>query len=491
MVGADPDALAAAAAELRRAAEEIDAQARTLPAALQAIWWVGQAASRFAQAVTAQHCPGLLSTADFLRRAADELSRQALEQRDASKANGVGLASDPKPRVPQDLEAKVLEMRHASEVTQQQWWAGLTDEERALLLKALPGELTALKGLPSDVQRQAQENHFSTIAGQVKTNSDSMVASLGATIKIVKVEGGFEAEQVTFADGTVELTLVLIAGAGVSVEVAEALAKAGAGGTFTFKSQKEADAFLKGLKDEVVPQGAEVLLAVAPGAMAGDAAGDAMRYLGRYADHLKSVQMTQSAEGSVKIPTVGEAGIGTGVTLTVDGPAGSEGGFTLEANRKVHARVHAGMFGTSRTADVAASLRVETGQPKTLSFDFATEDGISAGLFDGMEVNSGITGSATTRVEYDLTDPQIAAAVPTAVAALQRGDVEGAVAALAGAQDRALVIVQANLGSTLTTGVDAGVAEGKVTATSSTNVATFVKPPGGSFYQADTKAARP
>lgn len=94
MVGADPDALERGAAQLRAAADEIDQQARTLPAELQAVWWMGQVATRFMQMLGSDHIPAMQSTTQFLRNAADELIRQAAEQRAVSTLEPVAVGGN-------------------------------------------------------------------------------------------------------------------------------------------------------------------------------------------------------------------------------------------------------------------------------------------------------------------------------------------------------------------------------------------------------------
>jgi hypothetical protein len=93
MVGSDPDALEAAAAQLDAAAAELDASAGGLHVLLGALQWIGKIASAFVGQWNTDYRPRLGSTADFIRSAADELGRQAEQQRNASFAVGAGPGS--------------------------------------------------------------------------------------------------------------------------------------------------------------------------------------------------------------------------------------------------------------------------------------------------------------------------------------------------------------------------------------------------------------
>lgn len=84
MVGADADALDAAAVKMRKAADELDHHSGSLGKSLGGLSWVGQVASAFANMWNSHHKPHLASTAHFIRDAADKLNAQAKQQRDAS-----------------------------------------------------------------------------------------------------------------------------------------------------------------------------------------------------------------------------------------------------------------------------------------------------------------------------------------------------------------------------------------------------------------------
>lgn len=303
MVGADPDELDRAAARLRCAAEDIDQHARSLPLELQAVWWAGQVASRFVEALTGDYVPAMRSTTDFLRRAAQELTQQAAQQREASAASSGSLTGPPGsvptsrsgdgPQVPaaelNGLSADLGRMRQADPGQQRLWWQGLTSTQQTWLLANRPGELTSLDGLPEAVRKQAQDHYSSSIVDKVMTEKATLEGSAAGIVKIFKVEGGFEAERTTFRNGEVALRLDLEAGGGLSVKAAEVLARAGFGGTFRFPSAEEADKFLAGLAHAAAPHGSDWWHALGgPRGLADDAARDVADYLGQHGNRLES-----------------------------------------------------------------------------------------------------------------------------------------------------------------------------------------------------------
>jgi hypothetical protein len=90
MVGADADRLDAAAVQMRKAADSLDAHSSSLGRLLGGLSWLGQVASAFANMWNSHHRPQLGSTANSIRDAADKLTAQAKQQRDASMSGGIG-----------------------------------------------------------------------------------------------------------------------------------------------------------------------------------------------------------------------------------------------------------------------------------------------------------------------------------------------------------------------------------------------------------------
>lgn len=117
MVGADPDRLDSAAAHMRLAADSLDEHSTALGRMLGGLSWLGQVASAFANMWNSHHRPQLGSTAHFIREAADKLTAQAKQQREASSAAGANAALPGAARkaVPVDRPATDAEIRSAVE----------------------------------------------------------------------------------------------------------------------------------------------------------------------------------------------------------------------------------------------------------------------------------------------------------------------------------------------------------------------------------------
>lgn len=86
MYGADHERLLEAVAQMRRAADELEASQTLLQRVLMGVAWFGQVASNFTNMWNGHHRRNLMTTAAFIRDAAGVLERHAIEQRDASSA---------------------------------------------------------------------------------------------------------------------------------------------------------------------------------------------------------------------------------------------------------------------------------------------------------------------------------------------------------------------------------------------------------------------
>ena len=90
MYGADHERLLAGAAEMRRAADELERSQSLVHRVLIGAAWLGQVALNFTSMWNGQHRRSLMTTSAFIREAAATLEREAIQQRDASAA-GTGL----------------------------------------------------------------------------------------------------------------------------------------------------------------------------------------------------------------------------------------------------------------------------------------------------------------------------------------------------------------------------------------------------------------
>lgn len=107
IVGANYEELEAGAARLKQAADELDAHAKGIQGTIGGLSWFGQVATAFLNMWNGGHRRQLASTAVFIRRAADELAKQATQQRSASEGIGSGWSMTPSPTMT-DLDSVVL-----------------------------------------------------------------------------------------------------------------------------------------------------------------------------------------------------------------------------------------------------------------------------------------------------------------------------------------------------------------------------------------------
>lgn len=107
MYGADADELDRLAAEFRATADEIDGQVGGLSRFLNGISWLGDIAIGFTNNWIGTSIPQIGLSTNFLREAADTLSRNAADQRRASRASGSGpLVCAPRPDTPRERDAR-------------------------------------------------------------------------------------------------------------------------------------------------------------------------------------------------------------------------------------------------------------------------------------------------------------------------------------------------------------------------------------------------
>ncbi len=150
MVGADADALDAAAAQLDAAADELDNSARVLASSLGSLSWLGAVAIRFTDLWTSNHSPAIVRTAGFIRESAVQLREQASQQRTASSADGGGQGSwgpgfQVVPSIPDGMLPDGV----------RRWWASLTPEQQRALIERFPDRIGNLDGVPFTVRFEA------------------------------------------------------------------------------------------------------------------------------------------------------------------------------------------------------------------------------------------------------------------------------------------------------------------------------------------------
>lgn len=474
MTGSDPESLDTAAGQLDQAAQELDDSAAALARTLGSLSWLGQVAIRFSDSWNGGHQKRMAVTAGFLRTAAEELRKQAGEQRDASRGDDAAWARSARPDstwVSPELMAllkRLHDMRLASPAEQLAWWNSLSDQQRQLLLAEGFMDLIALHGLPDDVLDQAYENYFTSISGDLETGSSSIHGEIEVKVVGVDIGAGFDAEMTVYKDGSVKIDVSEALKGGASDNDLKAAASLGVGGTFEFASEAEARAWLADLGKAI-------------------ARGDLVGFLKESAAHLGSVSVEVGAEGSAGAAGVGVKA-GAGVSMTVDTLGEGKGNVTLSAKGSLSGKAESGSFGVTGEVEAKVSATFDGTTPKSISFQLEYKGAALHGAFsDVASAGSGATYSGTAEITLDLTRPELAAVAPALAAAISRGDVAEASRIATSVMDQAQVVLQTSVGtqtkasfggSVLGTGFEA-----EYSTNTSTTTATYVKPPYGELRE--------
>jgi hypothetical protein len=393
-------------------------------------------------------------------------------------------------------------MQGATPAEQAAWWASLSVAAQAALLLFEPGRLTGLAGLPSDVLAQARQNYIEQRKDDIVVSSSN--ESVAGSVDIVWVELGAEAsaEVTEFADGHAEVSLTLRGEIGAQMgeggDGAKAESSISAGGEVTmnyrFASRTEADAFLAGLKRELIPNGGEIRRAILGGAawLAADAAHDVRAYLDSQSSHYESTTFRGDLTGKVEI----KAGP---MNIEVEGSAyasyNTVSGTTL--GLELSGNVAADIGITSAGASASVGLDIAIAKDGTLgsltikgeiaadgSVDFSKFFGDTGGVLDG-EVGAGVRMSFEAKV--DLTDPYVQEQAGHLIKAAAAGDPAASQAILALVRE-AEVTVALDATTSDKHSTDFAVGEVSYETSTKTNVVTYMKPPGGSWVTYRTGA---
>ncbi len=445
--------------------------------------WLGQRADRWLADWLTEEA-AVRNAAGFLEEMSQRLAKQALQQRTASGGGSWRPSADPSRRKPtapsQRLIDEMRDVRGRTPDEQLRWWNGLSQQERDALMQALPGELTALVGLPSSVLLAAQKAYFSQISAQVVATTVKKSVEVEATVKIVKASVGGECTKTTYKDGSVALTFKgeVAAGVGAKLDGVGVTAKGdgAASVTYRFANEAEAQQFLRDLEDAVTPQFSD-LNPFHENRLA--------KFLDQHSRDIESVAFEAGSDAGVDIG-VGDGKVGAAVTVSADGAAGDPGKVTIQAEGHVSGSVHVEGpgYGVQGEAEVSAAVSLKDGEPSSISFDFSGKSGPMVGAWAGViEASMGASAEASYHVEFDLNDPVVASHAEAVAAAMARGDVEAAVRELEQVADRALIVVQTNVTVEEQGKVDLAVISGEYNSSTSQNTATLVKPPGGTFFR--------
>lgn len=473
--------------------------------------WEGERAGAFRADWGRRHRRELVGVAGGLVQAEAALRRNAREQRAASEARSSVISLFARhfadvARRAMEIEARrrladahlddLRRMQSATPAEQAAWWASLSPAARAALLEFEAGRLTGLAGLPADVLEQARQNYIEQRKDDIVVSSSEEKVSGSVDIAWVELSAEASAEIEEFADGHAEVSLTLRGEVGAQVgeggEGAKAEGSVSAGGEVTmhyrFASREEAEAFLAGLKKELVPDGKELARAAVIGGaawLAADAAVDVKKYLEGRSGNYQSTTFRGDINGKVDI----KAGP---VDIEVNGSAyasyNTESGVNLGLELKGNVAADIGV--TSAGASASVGLDVSVDKDGTLdsltirgsvegqgSIDFDRFFGDTGGAM-GDELTAG--GRMTFEAKVDLSDPYIQEQAGHLIQAAANGDPAASQAILALVREADVTVTLDATASTKQS-IDIGVAEASHERSTSTNVVTYMKPPGGGW----------
>lgn len=155
-LGADVEQLDALSRQCRGSADRLTASRAALDGAIRSAWWIGPDADTFRSTWTSSHSKRLSEVAQLLIGVADDLRKQAADQRAASGADGGGgpsgpligpVPAGPPPKVGPPPSGTPGEIAH--------WWEHLPPDQRAAYLDQHADDLGNLDGLPASVRDAA------------------------------------------------------------------------------------------------------------------------------------------------------------------------------------------------------------------------------------------------------------------------------------------------------------------------------------------------
>lgn len=508
MVGCDPDELKKLADLFGSTGISINTIDGETTATIRELEWFGGDAdfvrSRWRNAVE----PEFERITNSFRKLEEALRANAEAQIEVSKwlnltgaAGGTNTFFPPgqclTPQAEKELLEKFLQL---SPEEQRKLWDSLSESERQKLIAAYPEHVLRMKGLPDSVYQLARIS-FARNQDIEISRSDASIAVEGNVLWVdFGIEGSGSIKHTSNPEFPYEVTLTLDGKVGATVGNTGAVgATGGVEQTYKFKTREEAEAFLQGLKDELIPtagEGFKESLQFWNGGVAGDAATDAKRYLDGFADHRTANEVHVGAYGSAELKFPGGE-------VEIEGSGGFA--YDLDSNtRSAYLDMHAsgevelGAFEVSGEVEMSMKMSLdENNHPTTLEIDlsgqmggeFLDVDGVDVGVAEAeLESRSGVEGRA--HLEVDMGNSRNQELVRQLIASGGPSSPAGQ-AALAQLCDNSTMVMQtaAYAETTATVGVDLKAASFEVEGSSSKHLttSTFVKPPGSTFYSVSNK----
>jgi hypothetical protein len=505
-LGADPDALDRLSSSLQKVSTHLRAVDRDVLGVVRSTNWQGPSADRFRTGWPGTSGASLRSAADTLAKMAGDLKRQAEDQRRVSATLGGGAAlpggaagppPDPlKQWAATEGRAGIERASSLSAEDQRIWWGALTPEQQQALLRNQPGRLTGLSGLDPAVRAEAERQYWDQKAKDIKVRKETTTLQAGGRFKVYKVidaELGVKGSSslTEYRDGSATV------GYGVDPKTAAQLglkAQSGEGGgafqlnreqkfelVYRFANVAEAEAFQKGLLEEVVPSGNERLLAAVPFIGAADAAADGVGYLKDHASKLESASIGVSNGAAI---TAGFPGFSIDESGAVSAKHDLKSGVTTLAYRGgAAASADLGLEGIRGSGEVRAELTLNQDLAPTKLTVTGQLEG-TAGLNPGpFTFHEGARG--TFSAALDLTDPRVREAAQRYLEDVSHGRFDDA------GRELGYLVSQGDLSASLDhvdidkLGKDLGVVYASGERTTVTNQVLLARPPGGDWVRHD------
>jgi hypothetical protein len=520
-LGADDVAVDNLASTFDRTATGLATTEQTITALVRSVAWTGPDADVFRGKWNRSMRGQMTTAADRLSKVAGDLRRQAAAQRTTSDGTDIGVAPPPLPAViEEDADAAVkarvdaanswaeetgrMQIRDMSERSveaQLEWWKGLTAEQRAALLSKDPGALFGLEGLPADVRAAARTAYINSVRDDIQLSSheDKLKGELDIAWVHLGVEGA--AKIVQLADGTYKVELKLNGEIGAKVgEGAKGEIGIGAGvaQTYKFDSQQDAEAFVNGLYDKLTPD-VDLGLLAGPGAVMADTVDDVVKYLGDHSGQRESFEGELKLQGNVDL----ELGA---FDVNLSGEAGAKYDFdkhettafvkgSFDGKLEVPATTSDPRTGSYQlSAELEASVKWdEHGRISELELKGNVGAQANIGLQEFLNgttpkstnpetlgLNAGAGGQVKFDAKLDLQDPivqQRAAALLNSMGSpggVDMGDLQNLL-------KESEMQVQIDTKDVASDKWDIGIASLEISETTTNNLMTWVKAPGGDF----------
>lgn len=506
MYGADADELEAFAAELEAYREELGqlllqgigaVSLVGLSSTLHTLWR-GPRAGEFSALWQSRHLLQVRGVQDLLSDAINDLRTNADQQRVTSRA--IGPVGD-RPLTPYEKEtidafADALGKSDAELIA---YWNSLDAFQKRILMEREPDWVLSLRPLgiltPEEITA-ATESYLTNVMDELELEERMTESHISAEVHLKKVEISAEAsatvsEIMTAAGPKYIVTLNAEGEVAVGLSSSDGSATVGAGGglemKYEFDSWEEANDFVEGVKERLVPDKGDIAHGIFTSPLTGIGGGiaaatlsDVKGYLDDHASERKSSRVKLEVSGDFEADTDGfEAAVEQSTGAFYDTTTGERGIYS-DFSGQVAGELGIGLVEAEAGLSVDGKAELvwdAEGRPGQLMLNFEIEGRVGADVGDAVEKLVGpvddLAGSAGGRASVttvlDVSNPR------------NRQLAEAALAGQPGALQELLANSAVGVQLGTVTGVDSEfdfkVGEVNYGSSNYENVATYVKPP--------------